>query len=42
MGIQKVAPCHCTGDRAMGMFKREYGDNFIKGGAGSVIKFWKC
>jgi 7,8-dihydropterin-6-yl-methyl-4-(beta-D-ribofuranosyl)aminobenzene 5'-phosphate synthase len=39
MGIQKVAPCHCTGDRAMGMFKREYGENFIKGGAGSVIKF---
>jgi 7,8-dihydropterin-6-yl-methyl-4-(beta-D-ribofuranosyl)aminobenzene 5'-phosphate synthase len=39
MGIQKVAPCHCTGDRAMAMFKREYGGNFIKAGAGSVIKF---
>jgi 7,8-dihydropterin-6-yl-methyl-4-(beta-D-ribofuranosyl)aminobenzene 5'-phosphate synthase len=39
MGIQKVAPCHCTGDRAMAMFKREYGENFIKAGVGSVIKF---
>jgi len=38
MGIQKVAPCHCTGDRAMAMFKREYGENFIKAGAGSIIK----
>jgi len=39
MGIQKVAPCHCTGDRAMAMFKREYGANFIKAGVGSIIKF---
>jgi 7,8-dihydropterin-6-yl-methyl-4-(beta-D-ribofuranosyl)aminobenzene 5'-phosphate synthase len=39
MGIQKVAPCHCTGDRALAMFKREYGENFIKAGAGSIIKF---
>jgi 7,8-dihydropterin-6-yl-methyl-4-(beta-D-ribofuranosyl)aminobenzene 5'-phosphate synthase len=38
MGIQKVAPCHCTGDRAMAMFKREYGGNFIKAGAGTIIK----
>jgi 7,8-dihydropterin-6-yl-methyl-4-(beta-D-ribofuranosyl)aminobenzene 5'-phosphate synthase len=41
MGIQKVAPCHCTGDRAMAMFKSEYGENFISAGAGTVIKFWK-
>jgi 7,8-dihydropterin-6-yl-methyl-4-(beta-D-ribofuranosyl)aminobenzene 5'-phosphate synthase len=39
MGIQKVAPCHCTGDRAMAMFKREYGGNFIRAGTGSIIKF---
>ncbi len=39
MGIQKVAPCHCTGDRAMAMFKREYGKNFIKAGVGCVIQF---
>ncbi|MGQ9509762.1 MAG: MBL fold metallo-hydrolase [Thermodesulfobacteriota bacterium] len=37
MGIQKVAPCHCTGDSAMAMFKREYGENFIRAGVGSII-----
>jgi 7,8-dihydropterin-6-yl-methyl-4-(beta-D-ribofuranosyl)aminobenzene 5'-phosphate synthase len=39
MGISKVAPCHCTGDRAMAMFKSEYGNNFIKAGVGSIIEF---
>ena len=39
MGIQRVAPCHCTGDKALAMFKNEYGGNFIKVGAGSIIKF---
>jgi 7,8-dihydropterin-6-yl-methyl-4-(beta-D-ribofuranosyl)aminobenzene 5'-phosphate synthase len=38
MGIQKVAPCHCTGDRAMAMFKSEYGENFIKAGVGRIIE----
>jgi 7,8-dihydropterin-6-yl-methyl-4-(beta-D-ribofuranosyl)aminobenzene 5'-phosphate synthase len=37
MGIQRVAPCHCTGDRAMGIFKREYRENFIKAGVGKII-----
>jgi len=41
MNIQKVAPCHCTGDRAMAMFKNEYGENFIKAGAGNIIKSLK-
>lgn len=38
MGIQKVAPCHCTGDGAMAMFKSEYGENFITTGVGRIIK----
>ena len=38
MGIQKVAPCHCTGDGAMAIFKAEYGENFIKAGVGRIIK----
>jgi 7,8-dihydropterin-6-yl-methyl-4-(beta-D-ribofuranosyl)aminobenzene 5'-phosphate synthase len=41
MGIQKVAPCHCTGDRAMAMFKSEYGENFIKAGVGTIIESLK-
>jgi 7,8-dihydropterin-6-yl-methyl-4-(beta-D-ribofuranosyl)aminobenzene 5'-phosphate synthase len=39
IGIQKVAPCHCTGDRATAMFKREYGEHFTKAGVGRVINF---
>jgi len=38
MGIQRVAPCHCTGDRAMAMFESEYGERFIEAGAGCIIK----
>jgi len=38
MGIQKVAPCHCTGDRAMAMFKDAYGKNFILAGVGKVVQ----
>ncbi len=30
MKVQMVAPCHCTGDLAMAMFKDAYGKNFIK------------
>jgi len=39
MGIQKVGPCHCTGDSALGIFRREYGEDFIKIGPGSIIQF---
>ncbi len=39
MGVQKVAPCHCTGERAITMFKNEYGENFINAGVGRIIKF---
>lgn len=37
MGVQKVAPCHCTGERAMAMFADKYGEGFIEAGAGRVI-----
>ena len=37
MGVEKVAPSHCTGDRAIAMFKDAYAENFIQGGTGSVI-----
>jgi 7,8-dihydropterin-6-yl-methyl-4-(beta-D-ribofuranosyl)aminobenzene 5'-phosphate synthase len=39
MGIRKVAPCHCTGDRAVAIFRSEYGQRFIKAGAGCIIEF---
>lgn len=37
LGVEKVAPTHCTGDPAIEMFAAEYGDDFIRAGAGLVI-----
>jgi 7,8-dihydropterin-6-yl-methyl-4-(beta-D-ribofuranosyl)aminobenzene 5'-phosphate synthase len=37
LGVQKVAPCHCTGKQAMKMFAAEYGDDFIEVGVGKVL-----
>ncbi len=37
LGVQKVAPCHCTGSRAMRMFAAEYGEDFIEIGVGKVL-----
>jgi len=38
MKIKKVAPMHCTGDRAVKLFAKEYGDNFIEVRAAPVIE----
>lgn len=38
MGVQKVAPCHCTGDRARRLFEQGYRDGFIRAGVGRVIQ----
>jgi len=37
MGVRRVAPCHCTGDRAIAMFASEYGDDFVSAGVGRTI-----
>ncbi len=37
LGVERVAPCHCTGDLAIQMFRQEYGDDFIQAGVGRVI-----
>jgi 7,8-dihydropterin-6-yl-methyl-4-(beta-D-ribofuranosyl)aminobenzene 5'-phosphate synthase len=39
MGVQKVAPCHCTGDKATGYFREAYGEDFIECGVGQVLIF---
>jgi 7,8-dihydropterin-6-yl-methyl-4-(beta-D-ribofuranosyl)aminobenzene 5'-phosphate synthase len=41
LGVQKVAPSHCTGDRAIAMFAAEYGEDFLRTGAGSIIRVEK-
>jgi 7,8-dihydropterin-6-yl-methyl-4-(beta-D-ribofuranosyl)aminobenzene 5'-phosphate synthase len=38
LGVQKVAPCHCSGDRARELFKEEYKENFIENGVGKIIE----
>jgi 7,8-dihydropterin-6-yl-methyl-4-(beta-D-ribofuranosyl)aminobenzene 5'-phosphate synthase len=37
LGVQRVAPCHCTGDRAIEMLAGEYGESFVRVGVGRVI-----
>ena len=37
LGVQKLAPCHCTGDQAMRIFAAEFGDNYVRCGVGRVI-----
>ncbi|MEA1965169.1 MAG: hypothetical protein U9O41_08645 [Candidatus Aerophobetes bacterium] len=36
--VEKVAPCHCSGDLAREQFEKTYGENFILSGAGKKIK----
>lgn len=38
IGVQKVAPSHCSGDRCRGLFEEEYKEDYIEGGAGKTIK----
>lgn len=38
LGVHKVAPSHCTGDEAIAMFRTAWGDDFVEGGCGAVIR----
>jgi 7,8-dihydropterin-6-yl-methyl-4-(beta-D-ribofuranosyl)aminobenzene 5'-phosphate synthase len=35
--IQKIVPVHCTGDTAIALFKKAYGNEYQKGGVGAHI-----
>jgi len=37
LGVQEVAPCHCTGNEARQLFSTEFGTKFIPTGVGTVI-----
>jgi 7,8-dihydropterin-6-yl-methyl-4-(beta-D-ribofuranosyl)aminobenzene 5'-phosphate synthase len=39
LGVERVAPLHCSGHRAVEMFKREYQTKFIDAGVGRIIIF---
>ena len=38
LGVRKVAPCHCTGEQAIRLFRQEYGNDFFQCGAGRMIR----
>lgn len=38
-GVSKCGPTHCTGDQAIGLFKEEYGQDFLAMGTGRVLEF---
>jgi 7,8-dihydropterin-6-yl-methyl-4-(beta-D-ribofuranosyl)aminobenzene 5'-phosphate synthase len=38
LGVQKCGPTHCTGDEAIQMFKKVFGNDFLQMGTGKVIK----
>lgn len=38
LGVEKVAPSHCSGKIAIELFKKEYGKNFLKIKIGKIIK----
>lgn len=37
LGIQKVLPTHCTGDKAIELYKTHFKENFMQGGIGCII-----
>ncbi|MFH1577091.1 MAG: MBL fold metallo-hydrolase [Candidatus Margulisiibacteriota bacterium] len=37
LGVKRIAPCHCTGEKAISIFQKEFQNDFIKIGVGSII-----
>jgi 7,8-dihydropterin-6-yl-methyl-4-(beta-D-ribofuranosyl)aminobenzene 5'-phosphate synthase len=37
LNVQKVAPCHCSGDHTIRQFQEAYGSDFLKIGTGTVL-----
>ena len=36
-GVQRIAPSHCTGEKAIEIFKERFGEDFIESGVGRTI-----
>lgn len=39
LGLQKVSATHCTGDKAIELFKEAYGNDYVAAGVGKVFEF---
>jgi 7,8-dihydropterin-6-yl-methyl-4-(beta-D-ribofuranosyl)aminobenzene 5'-phosphate synthase len=38
LGVERVGPCHCTGEQAIAAFAEEYGEDFVPIGTGYIIE----
>lgn len=38
LGVEKVAPSHCTGEAAIARFRQTWAEDFVAGGLGAVIR----
>ena len=38
LGVQKIGPTHCTGEKAIALFKEAFGDGFVELGVGRVLQ----
>jgi 7,8-dihydropterin-6-yl-methyl-4-(beta-D-ribofuranosyl)aminobenzene 5'-phosphate synthase len=38
LGVERVAPCHCTGEEAVHRFAATYGEDYIRCGVGLVLQ----
>jgi 7,8-dihydropterin-6-yl-methyl-4-(beta-D-ribofuranosyl)aminobenzene 5'-phosphate synthase len=38
LGVEQVAPCHCTGDNAINQFRNAFGEDFLKIGVGAELE----
>jgi 7,8-dihydropterin-6-yl-methyl-4-(beta-D-ribofuranosyl)aminobenzene 5'-phosphate synthase len=39
LGVERVAPCHCTGEQARNLFKQRFGETCSLAGVGSNFRF---
>lgn len=36
--VERIAPCHCSGDTARRLFSHHFGDNYFECGAGLALE----
>ncbi len=39
LGVQRAAPCHCSGDRTRELFAESFGANYVRVGVGKKLEF---
>ena len=39
LGVEQVAPCHCSGDTARELFKQRFGDRCVLACVGSALPY---